>query len=217
MGNSGYEMLVLSLLEKPDLVSSMNISSEASYHVLWVPSRLFWPWLREGLGTESSFITSIRGWDQCPEWPCPAKSIPSWAAARSRAVRGIWTQVKWESECVCTGMLLEKIHKCLFLYMCIYIIMQHPLLSFPLESLATITTIMEALLFAPVLVFLKIGPERERRRGAETRLVVHLGVFDAPLFRWPPSLLRAALRFSFGSTTLFTVFPSNSATAGELL
>lgn len=34
MGNSGYEMLVLSLLEKPDLVSSMNISSEASYHVL---------------------------------------------------------------------------------------------------------------------------------------------------------------------------------------
>lgn len=100
MGNSGYEMLVLSLLEKPDLVSSMNISSEASYHVLWVPSRLFWPWLREGLGTESSFITSIRGWDQCPEWPCPAKSIPSWAAARSRAVRGIWTQVKWESVCV---------------------------------------------------------------------------------------------------------------------
>lgn len=100
VGNSGYETLVLSLLEKPDLVSSMNISSEASYHVLWVPSHLFWPWLREGLGTESSFITSIRGGDQWPEWPCPEKSIPSWAAALSRAVRGIWTQVKWESVCV---------------------------------------------------------------------------------------------------------------------
>lgn len=80
-----------------------------------------------------------------------------------------------------------------------------------------ITTIMEALLFALMLVFLKIGYECARRRGAETRLVVQLGVFDAPLFRWPPSPLRVASRFGIGSTTLFTALWSNSTTAGALL
>lgn len=68
-----------------------------------------------------------------------------------------------------------------------------------------------------MLVFLKIGIEYERRRGVETRLVVQLGVFDAPLFRWTPSPLCVALRFGLGSTTLFTALWSNSTTAGALL
>lgn len=80
-----------------------------------------------------------------------------------------------------------------------------------------ITTIMEALLFALMLVFLKIGYECERQRRAETRPVVQLGVFDSPLFRWPPSPLRAAPRFGLGSTTLFAALWSNSTTAGALL
>jgi len=80
-----------------------------------------------------------------------------------------------------------------------------------------ITTIMEALLFALMLVFLKIGSECERPRGAETRPVVQRGVFDAPLFRWPPSPLRVASRFGFGSTALFTALWSSSTTAGALL
>lgn len=55
------------------------------------------------------------------------------------------------------------------------------------------------------------------RRRAETRPVVQLGVFDAPLFRWPPSPLCAAPRFGLGSTTLFAALWSNSTTAGALL
>lgn len=80
-----------------------------------------------------------------------------------------------------------------------------------------ITTIMEALLFALMLVLLKIGYECERRRGAKTRLVVQLDVFDAPLFRWPPSLFCVTPWFGLGSTTLFTALTSNSTTAGALL
>ncbi len=74
-----------------------------------------------------------------------------------------------------------------------------------------ITTIMETLLFALMLVFLKIGFECERWRGAKA------GVFDAPLFRWLPSPLCVALRFGLGSMTLFTAPWSNSITAGALL
>lgn len=80
-----------------------------------------------------------------------------------------------------------------------------------------ITTMMEVLLFVLILVFLKIGHERERWKDGETRLVVQLDVFDAPLFRWLPSLLCVGLRFGFGSMTLFTALWSSSTTTGALL
>lgn len=80
-----------------------------------------------------------------------------------------------------------------------------------------ITTIMETLLFALMLVFLKIEYECERRREAETRLVVQLGDFDALLLCWLPSPLSVAPRFGLGSPTLFTALWSNSTTAGALL
>lgn len=55
---------------------------------------------------------------------------------------------------------------------------------------------MGPLVFALMLVFLKIGFECERWREVETKLVVQLGVFDAPLFRWlavPSSLCSPAV------------------------
>lgn len=83
--------------------------------------------------------------------------------------------------------------------------------------LEMITTMMEVLLFALMLLFLKISSECKRWRDEQTRPVVQVDVFDAPLFRWLPSFHCVASRFGFGSTTLFTALRSSSTTAGTLL
>lgn len=117
-------------------------------------------------------------------------------------------------------VLLDKTHRQVSLHARAYTsYSSFPYIYFGLENccLEMITTIMEALLFALMLVFLKIGYESEMWRGAETRLVVQLGVFDAPLFHWPPSPLYVAPWFGLGTMTLFTALWSNSTTAGVLL